>query len=330
MKHFSKGPRVLIPILMLGGLLGPAFPLEGAENLSRQEKVARISGTRGEARPSLDIGSLRNEGMSLEEARNQAGVILNQLLLDGGAYEAVHIVTYARLTNDSALSGAIRQRLQKSDSSWTEQHVKLGALHALVVLNGEKFPKQINEFLLSDDESLRVRAYMLARDSKDSSLLAAVRQRVAQESDAAVKIAGLSAMAAIEGHSSTAYSELVQASESTGRESVRAQLEIEEITHGKEDDEEILTREAEERLKMMAVSKQHDQRMYGIEMIAAKGSESAQGWLRRMGESEDWHQRLNSAYFLLQSADAKEAQIRLLSETHPLVQITLLAALRKQ
>ncbi len=313
---------------MLGGLLGLTFPLEGAENLSKAEKVARTSGVRGETRPALNIGSLRNEGLSLDEAKSQAQAVLNQLLLDGGAYEAVHIITYARLTNDSSLVGAIRQRLQQSDSTWTGQHVRLGALHALVVINGEKFPQQIEEFLQSDDESLRVRAYMLLRDSKDSSLLAAVKQRTAQENDAAVRMAGLSAIAAIEGHGGEAYSELARAAGSTGRESARARLEIEEITRGKEEDEEVLTREAEEKLKMMAVSKEHDQRMYGIEMIAAKGSESARGWLKRMGDSDDWHQRLNSAYFLLQSADSREAQIRLLHETHPLVQITLLAALR--
>lgn len=326
-----KGARNAVCVL-LGVFFGGATALvaQSNETVSAEEAAKRLRGKGSSItqRQSVEVGSLKNQATTVASSRAEAGRILTNLLLTGGSYEATHVMTYARLTGDRELVAPIRQRLAKNDSSWGEQHVKLGAMHALVVLENEKFPNEIREFLKSDDSSLKVRAFMLVRDSGDASLITAVQEEVNGEQDFSVKAAGLSALAVLEGNEGASKSQLqamVATEEQAGN---RARIELVKSGNDPPLEKETLNRQEEEKFKQMAVSDRHDERMFAIEEIAKHGSEGARGWLRRLGEKEDWKVRMTSAYYLLLAGEREEAQKRLAAETQPLVQITLLAALR--
>ena len=329
--HSFKGARNVAYILLGVFFCGAtALVAQNNEKISPEEASNRLRGrdTRALPRQSVEVGSLKNQVTTVAEARVEAGRILTDLLLTGGSYEATHVMTYVRLTGDRELVTPIRQRLAKNDSSWGEQHVKLGAMHALVVLENEKFPSEIREFLKSDDPSLKVRAFMLVRDSGDASLIAAVQEEVNGEQDSSVKAAGLSALAVLEGQEGASKSQLQAMAATEEQAGSRARIELVKSGNDPPLEKKTLSREEEEKFKQMAVSDRHDERMFAIEEIAKHGSEGARGWLRRLGEKEDWKVRMTSAYYLLLAGEREEAQKRLAAESQPLVQITLLAALR--
>lgn len=329
--QFFKGTRnvarALLGIFFCGAT---ALVAQNSETISTEEAAQRLRGKASALVPrqSVEVGSLKNQATTVAAAKVEAGRILTNLLLTSGSYEATHVMTYARITEDRELVAPIRQRLAKNDSSWGEQHVKLGAMHALVVLENEKFPNEIREFLKSDDPSLKVRAFMLVRDSGDGSLIAAVQEEVNGVQDPSVKAAGLSALAVLEGQEGASKSQLQAMAATEKQAGSRARIELVKSGNDPPLEKKTLSREEEESFKQMAVSDRHDERMFAIEEIAKHGSEGARGWLRRLGEKEDWKVRMTSAYYLLLAGEREEAQKRLEAETQPLVQITLLAALR--
>ena len=328
----GKGKPCRPLVLTVGMVL--AIGCVSANDQASREAQARLRGTRPHApRKALDVNSLKDPQLSLSQARSRAGGILKKMIVSGDSYEAVHALTYARVTGDKDMLASIRARFMKpepkgSGESWGEAHVKLGALHALIVMTNEKFPQQIARYLKSEDPGVKVRALMLARDSKDPVLTAVVRAAVENEEDSPVKAAGLSALAAIEGRNSPAAIQLAALAKANGDSGARARIELAQSGADPPEAGQVLSRQEEEKYKQLAVSDRHDDRMFGIEEIARKGSEGSRGWLRRLGASEDWRMRLTSAYYLLQAGEAREAQNRLASETHPLVQVTLLGALR--
>jgi len=329
-RYLQGSAAILVAFL---ALFNPAEAVaQNREVISPDEVSKRLQGKDAAApvRQTLEVGTLKGQALSASAAKVEAGRILKALILTGGSYEATHVMTYARLTSDHELVAPIRQRLAKSDTSWGEQHVKLGAMHALVVLENEKFPSEISSFLRSDDVSLKVRAFMLVRDSGDASLASVVQEELASEEDASVKAAGLSALAVLEAPNSPSKVELQAMAASDAQIGSRARIELSESGVDPPSSEATLSRENEEKFKQMTVSGQHDERMYAIEELAKHGSEGARGWLRRLGEKEDWRVRMTSAYYLLLAGEKQEAQKRLQTETQPLVQITLLATLRTE
>lgn len=74
-------------------------------------------------------------------------------------------------------------------------------------------------------------------------------------------------------------------------------------------------------------SSQHDLRVRALEVLAKNGSPEARERIVAMGNSGSWHARMLSAFYLHLTASTHEAHARLATETHPMVQVTLLSAL---
>jgi hypothetical protein len=316
-------PTVALTMCFLGLALGQQTQMTPASH-------GRMPGGEGLPLSSikrLEVGGVVAQGANLPEAEVAAGELLKDIVATGDAVQAAHVMTYARVGGDRALVPAIRERLRKAEGSWQEQHVKLGGMHALVVLEGEKFPVEIAPYLKSADVSLKSRAFMLVRDSGDARLAWAVKAALVSEGDPAVKAAGLSALARLEGTNGPSRRELERLAEGENRGGRRALIEL-DVSGEESLAKEGLSPEEEEQFRGMVLSGRHDDRMYAIEQLASKGGSGVRAWLRELGAQEDWKLRMTSAYYLLAAGEKEEALRRVGGETHGLVQVTLLSAVR--
>jgi hypothetical protein len=331
-RDLRESPKFL-RLRVLCGSLVPVMVLTAVfsgQAQGQEERTARLlkrDGLPESTSQRLDVGRVVAKSGNLAQAKEEAGEILKDIVATGDAVQATHVMTYARVGDDRVLVPVIRERLKKVDGSWHEQHVKMGAMHALIVLEGEKFPQEIEVYLKSADVSLKSRAFMLVRDSGDARLAGSVKAALVSEGDPAVKAAGLSALARLEGTDGPSRRELERLAMGESRGGGRARIEL----NGKGEEslgEEGLSPEAEERFRGMVLSGRHDERMHAIERLAAGGREGVRSWLRGLGTQEDWKLRMTSAYYLLAAGEKEEALRRVDGETHGLVQVTLLAAVR--
>lgn len=315
-------------------LVGAATSSLEAADLSKNRSItadspaARLKGL-GTNRPDaipLAVNTVR-EASDLNAASTEAVLILDGVVREAPAFQAVHALTFLLKSGNTELLDAARTRLTKETTpAWDETHVQLGAMQALAVLGGEKFPDRLEPLISNSDSGVQMRAMLIARTSGDRTLMPAIERiatlgdsREVREAAEQVRTDLLS-----QGEKNSKLPTPEAGIWMSATQVVAKKIESDGIVS-----ESLSRSEKEERLKQMVLSRQHDERMAAIEILATTGSEGAKGWLRWLGKKDTWQLRLVSAYALLIEGNKAEAQVRLAEEEHPIVQIALLSVLTK-
>ncbi len=325
-----------VSIMMASSPNSPISSEQGESQTSQsEESLRRPSNTSliaGEA--FLSVSRVSDPSKTFPQAAVEAKALLANIIATGDDLLAVHALSAMKWTKEMDLLPAVRTRFASAKSDSASKHVTMGAMAVLMDLSGERFPTQIEAYLSDEDARVRSRAFMLARDSGEVRLLAAVEAAGNLETDPAMQAAANSAQqelfrAAGRPLSSVTLAAMEEEDKISGQERGERRAIIESFTL---DPEKIrsFSPEDEEKLRQMAISRQHDERMYAIEMLTLHGSDGIRRWLKGLGDHKDWTLRMSSAYSLLFAGDAKEARNRLEIEDDPLVLVTLLSAVTRQ
>jgi hypothetical protein len=88
-----------------------------------------------------------------------------------------------------------------------------------------------------------------------------------------------------------------------------------------------LTDQTRENFLNLSCEGSYDERMLAVQSLALNKDDISETALQKMADSKDWNMRMASACYLVWTKNTTEATRRIVTERHPLVQVTLLCVL---
>lgn len=282
------------------------------------------------------------------QAKRAAAVAaLDGILRSGPEMLAQHALTFLSSATPSGLESAVRARTTrlaaKEELSWTDQHL-LQSCQEFLARRGDTASRQaLIEKIDSPDPTLRTRSYRAIRDAArkqepwiTTDVVAALKERATEEPHAAARVAASAALAAapsVSDEEKTALRATARESASSGAE-MRTYLEFasdsDTATSARTATSDTPAPPTSEDLLTVAESGGHDERLFALQALVTRNDPGVATKIASWAQSEDWRQRLRSAYYLVLTQDSATASARLATEDNALVQTALLSAIAQQ
>lgn len=326
---------LVLPLLALA-----QAPPPSAEQQHSLPDIKRQVGQKVQEAAEAELDLTAVLSVSGEPQRVRALETLEQILSGGPDLLALHVLTFAAYGPAPELENAVRQRLERlpeAGTNWTGNHLRFSAESYLAGRGDAACRAALLARLDDADPTLRARSYRLLRDTAEQAwatpaILEKLRTQAETEPDPAGRMAALAAHlanTAAAGEKSAVKETMETLARSGGaRQKVRGELEL-ALLEAKEGGPGLPAGRSAD-LLALARNGGHDERMFALEVLAKENDPQTAREIASWAESENWRDRLRSAFYLVLTKDSPEAARRLQTETNPMVQIALLSALAQQ